>query len=469
MPWMVEKDDNQANTGARYNAQRAQPLAVGVLLGALVVFPGWSVAQSDAPQIPGLIVAVPPSTGSGQDQSIAVPAPASRSAVLRPSVAAPPAPKKRPAKKKVRRKSSKQAARSRPARAPSSRSRHSVAVLVNDEPITRHEIDQRAKLIAVSAGKAIRERANANFQAIIKRKSTNDRLRAIFQRTLEENQGQSREAIMAVFEKRKRAFARSLQRQAIASARSSSFPKYRSRATKELIEERLKLQAAKRANTLAPVADVDRAIASIAKRNKVSVDKFFKSIGSGGARPTTFKDKIRAQISWSGVIRRKFGQFISVNLKEIDQHVASVSGSSDVSLNVHKITLPLPAKLDQVSMARKLHEAELLQSKFTACNATRLLAKQVAGAKFKDMGTVSSKTIPEPTRSLLIQARDGEMVPPVRTGEGVVLYAVCGRSAKGNTDSARNQARTALQRREFDILARRHLADLKRDAHIEYR
>ena len=36
-------------------------------------------------------------------------------------------------------------------------------------------------------------------------------------------------------------------------------------------------------------------------------------------------------------------------------------------------------------------------------------------------------------------------------------------------DKARSQARSALQQREFEIMGRRHLADLKRDAHIEYR
>ena len=192
-------------------------------------------------------------------------------------------------------------------------------------------------------------------------------------------------------------------------------------------------------------------------------------MGRTGAKRETFEDKIRAQLSWGNVVRRKFGRFISVNLKEIDQHMASVAGKSDIVLKLHKITLPLPATLDRVSMVRKMHEAEVLLSKFTGCQATRLLAKQSVGARFKDLGAVNSNKISEPTRSLLIQARDGEMLPPERTRQGVVLYAVCGRSAKGAKDSARNAARTALQRREFEARSRAYLADLKRDAHIEYR
>ena len=418
-----------------------------------------AVAQSGNGQFPGLIVTVPP-----RDQATAA-QPATTAAPKRPAAAAP---RRAPQVRNKPPRTKKAAARppKRVERTPAPR-KLSVAVLVNDEPITNHEIDQRARLMAV--GSISREQVNSNFKALIKRKSTNQRLRAILQETIEANRGRSRDEVLAIFEKRKQAYAKSLQRQAVASARSASVPKYRRRATKELVEERLKMQEAKRLNSLASWSDVDSAIATIAKRNKVSLEKFFKSIGSSGARPTTFKEKIRAQLSWQSVIRRRFGALITVNLKEIEQQVARTSTSDDVQLRVHTITLPLPNKVNQAVIAKRLQEAEALQSKFSGCRSTKVVARQIKDAKYNDLGRVKSSSIPEPTRSLLLQAQDGEMVPPATTRKGVVLYAVCGRNAAGSKDKARSQARNALQQREFEIMGRRHLADLKRDAHIEYR
>ena len=426
---------------------------------AIMTMPGSSIgaqAQSGNGQFPGLIVTVPPGGGTP-------PSKAARAAPPKPAAVAPRAPKvRKPAPTK------KAAARRAPRATPKRSARKlTVAVLVNDEPITNHEIDQRARLMAV--GSISKDQVQANFKALIKRKSTNQRLRAILQETIEANRGRSRDEVLAKFEKRKRDFAKALQRQAVASARSASVPRYRQRAKKELIEERLKLQEAKRLNSLVPWADVNSAIASIAKRNKVSLDQFFKSIGSSGARPATFKEKIRAQLSWQSVIRRRYGALITVNLKDIEQQVARTTKSDDVLLRVQTITLPLPKKVNQSVIAKRLQEAEALQSKFSGCRATKVLTRQIKDAKFKDLGRIKSSSIPEPTRSLLLQAQDGEMVPPATTRQGIVLYAVCGRNAAGSKDKARSQARDALQQREFEVMGRRHLADLKRDAHIEYR
>ena len=117
----------------------------------------------------------------------------------------------------------------------------SIVVLVNDDPITAYQVDQRARLLAVQSD--IGERAQANFKRLIQQDSTNQRLRQILQETIQANQGKSREEILAIFERRKQQFAEQLQRQAVESARSSLVSSHRKKALEELIEERLKLRS----------------------------------------------------------------------------------------------------------------------------------------------------------------------------------------------------------------------------------
>jgi len=416
-------------------------------------------AQDSA--IPGLIVAVPSSSGDPTGSSSSgtrPPSPwTSKSAATLPATRSKP-------KETTPRKSESAIRKSRPKRQTVSRKKHGVAVLVNDEPITHHEIDQRARLLGMNS-RNIAKKARARFQALIKRESTSKQLRRILEKTIKENRGKSRDEVLAIFEKRKKAFAKRLQRQAVSSARASLIPAQRQNAQKELIEERLKLQEAKRLNVLATLAEVDTAVTNVAKRNKTTTAKFLGNLKSSGVSAQTFKDRIRASISWASVIRREYGRKISVSMADVDSHLAKTGGSSDIKLNLHKITLKLPNSLNQSSIAMRLREGERLKAKFSGCRSTKILARDAQNAVFKDLGKISAAKISEPARSLLMQARDNEMLPPLTKQEGVVLYAVCGRDA----DSAKKKARSVLQRREFSIMQQRHLADIKRDAHIEYR
>ena len=93
------------------------------------------------------------------------------------------------------------------------------------------------------------------------------------------------------------------------------------------------------------------------------------------------------------------------------------------------------------------------------------LAKSAADSRFEDMKFVKPASIAEPMRSLLLSAKDEEVLPPVTTAAGVDLYAVCGRRVTGD----REKAMALLQNRELGILAERHLRNLKQEADIVYK
>ncbi|MEQ1669940.1 MAG: peptidylprolyl isomerase, partial [Hyphomicrobium sp.] len=96
-------------------------------------------------------------------------------------------------------------------------------------------------------------------------------------------------------------------------------------------------------------------------------------------------------------------------------------------------------------------------------------ASGVAGAKFEELGKRRPSAIQEPTRTLLLNAKDGEMLPPSMGEGGVELWIVCGRDVVTAEDQKRTQAEGELKQKEFELLAKRHLKDLRQDAHIEYR
>jgi len=348
----------------------------------------------------------------------------------------------------------------------SSNASQSIVALVNDEPITGYEVQQRRRLMSMGAN--INSKVQAAFKRLIKDPKTTARLKAILDETIKANEGKSKEEIIKIFEGRKKAFGSSLQKQALESARKSSLPS-RKAALKELVDERLKLQEAKRQNALASDAKVNGVIAGMAKRNKVTLKQFTQSFAKMGGTVDAMKERIKASISWNNVIRRRFGSQIQNATRGLNVMIANVEGSDDIELRIHRILLTMPTKLDQIQVAGRLRDAELMRAKFKDCKGTSSLATGIAGARFQNLGLRSPSSIPEPTRTLLLSARDDEMLPPSVGEGGVELWAVCGRKVVPARERKRASAKSQLQQKEFEILSKRHLKDLRQDALIEYR
>lgn len=346
-----------------------------------------------------------------------------------------------------------------------SASEKSIVVLVNDEPITGYELTQRASMLG---GGAVAQRAQENFKAMIKDPGVSDRLKAILDETIKANQGKSKEQIIAIFEQRKKDFALSMQRQALENAKSSALPAMKKQALEELIDEKLKLQEAKRLNIAVDETEVDRIVGGIAERNKMTLAQFTQQVG-GSLEP--IKSRIRSTLSWNDVIRRQYGAQIAITTKDVDKVVASAASSSqdDVELQLQHIVIAMPVKMDQAGVAQRVRDAENVRAKFKDCKAGAGIVSGIPGAKFEDVGKRRPSMFAEPTRTLLLNAKDGEMLPPSVGEGGVELWAVCGRTVIKAEDQKRTEVESELKQKEFELLGKRHLKDLRQDAHIEYR
>lgn len=345
----------------------------------------------------------------------------------------------------------------------------SIAVLVNDEPITAYEITQRQRMMGMSAN--IGEKAQANFKAMIKSPSTSERLKAILNETVKANEGKTRDQIIDIFERRKKDFALGLQKQAMETARNSILPSLKKDSLEELIDERLKLQEAKRLNVAIGEEEVDRIIRGIAEKNKMNEAEFAKHLKGMGADINMMRSRFKANMSWQEVIRRKFGAQISITDRDVDRLVEKSPGNAEesVELQLQRTTLPIPAKLDQKLIAQRLAEADALMQKGGGCATMAANAASVAGAKFDNLGGKTAGSIPEPTRTLLLNAGDGELLPPSVGPGGIEIWAVCSRKAIKADVERRESAQAELRQKEFEVMARKHLKDLRQDAAIEYR
>jgi peptidyl-prolyl cis-trans isomerase SurA len=348
-----------------------------------------------------------------------------------------------------------------------------ILILVNDEPVTSREVDQRARFLSASGGAAVGTQAQEIFKRLATSEATSQKFRAIVDEILKQNQGKSREQIMAIVEKRKVEFAQGLQRQALDQARSATLPKHRKDALEEVIEEKLKVQEARKLGVSVNDDESNRIIAAIAQRNNQTEAQFAQQLKSTGVDISTMRARFRANFAWRDVVRKKFQAQIQISDKDVERLIANAPGAKGQAdtqeIQIQRIVFTLPGKLDQNAMARTLADADGLRRKFGGCKTMDALAKDQAGAKFEAANFVKPSTIAEPQRSMMLSAKDGDLLPPQTSAAGVELMAVCGRRALQIDEKVREEATQELQSRKFEELAKRYLRDLRQDAHIENR
>ena len=166
-----------------------------------------------------------------------------------------------------------------------------IVVLVNDEPITAYAVEQRARFLALNAN--VGEQAKENFQRLVKSESTKERFRELQEEVLRTHKGKTREQMLAIFQERQKQLGMALQKQALDSARSVLLPRLRKEAKEELIDERLKVQAAKKHGIEVTDDEVNGIIKGLADRNKMTTDEFKQHLTGMGVDIATLGDRFR--------------------------------------------------------------------------------------------------------------------------------------------------------------------------------
>jgi hypothetical protein len=72
-------------------------------------------------------------------------------------------------------------------------------------------------------------------------------------------------------------------------------------------------------------------------------------------------------------------------------------------------------------------------------------------------------------RTLVMNAKIGQMTPPTLSGSAIEAYAVCGKHAIKGDPQKRQMTEMKLMEEELGIRAEGLLRDMRQDAFIEYR
>jgi len=193
-------------------------------------------------------------------------------------------------------------------------------------------------------------------------------------------------------------------------------------AREQLIEDRLKLDAA-HANGLKPdPAAVQAGLEEFASRANLTAEEFIKALNGAGVSAQTYRDFVTAGIVWRDLARAKFGPRVTVSDTDVERAQASTIGGgtaarvllSEIIMNAPKSKLAeVQARADKISKLRSL-------------NAFSDQARQFSDADSADNGGqlewMNLSALPAELRAMILGLAPGQVSPPIPQGGKIALY-----------------------------------------------
>ena len=250
-------------------------------------------------------------------------------------------------------------------------------------------------------------------------------------------------------------------------------PALKKKATDMLIEERLQVQQARKLGITSDEQDVNKVLAGMAKNNNMSAEQLGSALGQMGVNIKTLRDRIKAQIVWQDVVRKKFRRDVSIAESDVDKALGSGADAEapkeETTLQLRQVKYEIPTDADQSSIAKQLAAVESIRAKVQSCSNLSSLTKDMKGFKIKTLQDQVPGSLGQPMRTLVMNAKIGQMTPPTLSGSAIEAYAVCGKHAIKGDPQKRQLTQMKLMEEELGIRAEGLLRDMRQDAFIEYR
>ncbi|OKO81030.1 SurA N-terminal domain-containing protein [Bradyrhizobium sp. NAS96.2] len=276
-----------------------------------------------------------------------------------------------------------------------------IAVMVNGEPITNFDIEQRAKLNALTGGKA-----------------------------------PDRKAVL-----------------------------------QDLIDEKLKIKEAKKFGVDPTANDIEQSYGGMAQRMRLNNDQLTKVLESKGIRPDTLKQRIRADMVWTSLVRGRFKESLQVGEKDVATAVKETGEAADAEAfeyRMQPIVLIVPRGSPQSEFESRRKEADSLRERVTSCEEANTFFKSMRNAAIREIVVKTSADLPQSLRDILDKTPVGHLTPPELTKQGIEMVALCGRKATTVDTPKKREMRDKMYVQKYEAKSKAYLQEVRKAAMIEY-
>jgi peptidyl-prolyl cis-trans isomerase SurA len=190
-----------------------------------------------------------------------------------------------------------------------------------------------------------------------------------------------------------------------------------------LIDERLKVDAAKRANINPDNKAVAQAIGEFASRGKLAPEQFLTLLNKNGVSNQTFRDFIVSGLAWRDYARARFVSRVNVSETDIDRALRDNGPSGGLIVSMSEIFLP--ARNDEERAASERLAKQIAANPTIAAFAAAARQYSVSPSGKEKSGRMTPTPIgnlPAPLRAAATSLKPGEVSAPLPTGNAIGIF-----------------------------------------------
>lgn len=192
-------------------------------------------------------------------------------------------------------------------------------------------------------------------------------------------------------------------------------------AREQLIDDRLRLLAAREAGIEPSEQDILDGMEEFAGRAELSREDFIAALARGGVAEQTFRDFIRAGSAWRTLVQGRFAQRSQVSPDEIDRALAGAGGGSNVRVLLSELIMPMTPQNAEEVRTRAARISQLTSLAEFSAEARRYSATATRDAGGRLPWRELSE-LPPQLRSLLLGLAPGEVTDPLPISGAIALF-----------------------------------------------
>jgi peptidyl-prolyl cis-trans isomerase SurA len=241
----------------------------------------------------------------------------------------------------------------------------------------------------------------------------------------------------------------------------------------ELIDERLKIKEGKKYSVDPSSSDIDGLYSGMSSRMHLTPDQLTKSLATSGIRPETLKERMKAEMVWSSLIRGRYKESLQIGEKEVDKAAKSdetpdKSNTESFEYKMQPIVLIVERGSPPGTIEATRKEAEALRNRVQTCDEANTLFKTMQNAAIRDAVTKTSADLPAPLRELLDKTPIGHLTEPELTKQGVEMVALCDRKPTTVDTPKKKEIRDKMFAEKYEAKSKAYLQEIRKAAMIEY-
>jgi peptidyl-prolyl cis-trans isomerase SurA len=240
-----------------------------------------------------------------------------------------------------------------------------------------------------------------------------------------------------------------------------------------LIDEILEIREAKKFGINVPDSEVDNAFVSVGTRMGADTTKLTAMLVKGGASADTLKHRLKAELAWNALVKGRFKSSLEIADSDVeaqlDLHKPQDKNEVGYEYTLRPVLFVVPRGSPDTAFEARKKEADALRVRFLTCAEGIPFARALHEVAVRDQVIKFSADLPPALRDILDKTDVGHLTPPEQTAEGVQVFALCSKKENKSETPGRKEVRDEIFMQKFGAQAKRYLAQIRREAMIEYK